>query len=94
MGKRHEILRDFCFRSPNPLQQQGYSSAATRESNNDLYRASQPSSPPAAHSSPREDHRVPSTAGGLPPINTSYSSSLPVPLNRSNYANANHTQHT
>ncbi|RCN25895.1 hypothetical protein ANCCAN_28388, partial [Ancylostoma caninum] len=55
---------------------------------------SQPSSPPAAHSSPREDHRVPSTAGGLPPINTSYSSSLPVPLNRSNYANANHTQHT
>ncbi|RCN28895.1 PDZ/DHR/GLGF domain protein [Ancylostoma caninum] len=81
-------------RSPNPLQQQGYSSAATRESNNDLYRASQPSSPPAAHSSPREDHRVPSTAGGLPPINTSYSSSLPVPLNRSNYANANHTQHT
>ncbi|EYC38570.1 hypothetical protein Y032_0709g1724 [Ancylostoma ceylanicum] len=81
-------------RSPNPLQQQGYSSAGTRESNNDLYRASQPSSPPAAHSSPREDHRVPSTTGGLPPINTSYSSSLPVPLNRSNYANANHAQPT
>ncbi|KIH68565.1 PDZ/DHR/GLGF domain protein [Ancylostoma duodenale] len=81
-------------RSPNPLLQQGYSSAATRESNNDLHRASQPSSPPAAHSSPREDHRVPSTTGGLPPINTSYSSSLPVPLNRSNYTNANHPQHT
>ncbi|KAK6730677.1 hypothetical protein RB195_007260 [Necator americanus] len=78
-------------RSPNPLQQQGYSSAGTRESNHDLYRTSQQSSPPAAHSSPREEHRM-STNSGLPPSNTNYSSSLPSPLNRSNYASTNWNQ--
>ncbi|VDM76649.1 unnamed protein product [Strongylus vulgaris] len=74
-------------RSPNPLQQQGYSSAGLRESNHDLYKASQTSSPPAAHSSPREEHRMPTNMSNLPPINTNYSASLPTPLSRSNYQN-------
>ncbi|VDK50521.1 unnamed protein product, partial [Cylicostephanus goldi] len=82
------VIEVFC-RSPNPLQQQGYSSAGLRESNHDIYKASQ-TSPPAAHSSPREEHRMPSNnMSHLPPINTNYSASLPAPISRANAQNPN-----
>ncbi|WKX91609.1 hypothetical protein Q1695_009994 [Nippostrongylus brasiliensis] len=80
-------------RSPNPLQQQGYVSAAARDSNLDLHRMSLPSSPPAAHSSPREEHRVPSsTSSSMPHTMVGYSSSLPSPINQTNYSNTNYQQ--
>ncbi|VDL72015.1 unnamed protein product [Nippostrongylus brasiliensis] len=80
-------------RSPNPLQQQGYVSAAARDSNLDLHRMSLPSSPPAAHSSPREEHRIPSsTSSSMPHTMVGYSSSLPSPINQTNYSNTNYQQ--
>ncbi|KAJ1349106.1 hypothetical protein KIN20_004555 [Parelaphostrongylus tenuis] len=77
-------------RSPNPLQQQGYSSASVRDVNHDLYRASLPSSPPAAHSSPREEHRVVVPSSSLHHPALSYSSLPPTPQNRSDVPNSNH----
>uniref|UniRef100_A0A1I7XHQ0 PDZ domain-containing protein n=1 Tax=Heterorhabditis bacteriophora TaxID=37862 RepID=A0A1I7XHQ0_HETBA len=71
------------FRSPNPLQ--GYVSTATRESTQDLFRTSLPSSPPAARSSPREEYR------NLPFNSSTISSSecQPSSLNLSNYSTIN-----
>ncbi|XGW20367.1 hypothetical protein V3C99_003848 [Haemonchus contortus] len=78
-------------RSPNPLQQQGYVSAGSRD-NLDQYRLSMPSSPPAAHSSPREEHRVPPTSPSAQHPAVSYSASLPSPLNRPTYSSSNYQQ--
>ncbi|PIO61154.1 hypothetical protein TELCIR_17331 [Teladorsagia circumcincta] len=51
-----------------------------------------PSSPPAAHSSPREEHRVPPTSPSAQHPVASYSASLPSPLNRPSYPNSNYQQ--
>ncbi|KAK5981085.1 AFaDin (Actin filament binding protein), partial [Trichostrongylus colubriformis] len=75
-------------RSPNPLQQQGYVRAGSRD-NLDQYRMN---SPPAAHSSPREEHRVPPTTHTIQQSSASYSASLPSPLNRSTQANNSNYQ--
>uniref|UniRef100_A0A0K0D0C9 ERM domain-containing protein n=1 Tax=Angiostrongylus cantonensis TaxID=6313 RepID=A0A0K0D0C9_ANGCA len=76
-------------KSPNPLQQQGYSSAGVRDINYEIYRASLPSSPPAAHSSPREEHRVVVPASSSHDPVLAYTS-LSTPLNRSDFSNSNH----